>query len=169
MKADPSRHEAGERCRDVLGVRQGIDLVVVLDVGRHDELARLVEVDDVVVAQLGSVALAASLGRSEQIVEIRPVPRQVGPPSEIAAHDLGVAALVGGHAARRVRGGDGEPGERERVLDVEAIAGPCRVPVALQHRISARQSQVMQWNPRPSLGDHRFVVDPPSEAAPARF
>ena len=62
---------------DVLRVRQRVDLVVVSDVEKQIQLARLVVVQLPVIAQLGRVALAAALSRAEEVVEVRAVPRQL--------------------------------------------------------------------------------------------
>src|SRR6266496_4479359 len=61
----------GEIGRDILGARQRIDLVVIGEIEVEVEPSRFVVEEQPVVAELRRVALAAALGRAEEVVEVR--------------------------------------------------------------------------------------------------
>ena len=135
--------QAVESGGHILEFGQRVDPPVKGDVGLEIEAARLVVDEQVVVAEPGGVALAAADRRPEEIVEIRPVPRELRAPSQVVPRHVDVAAFGAGQVVvRRPGRGEGQGREAQRVLEVDAIADPGGVLVALQHRVGVLQHEL---------------------------
>src|SRR4029079_2748067 len=145
MQSDLADQQARERRGHVLSVRHRVDLVVVLEVVRQRELARILEDQEVVVADLDGSALAAPLRGSEKIVEIGAVPGETSAPSEVLRSELDVRTLVARHVPRwRVRQRHAEIQELDRIGDVDVVAEADRILVALQYRVSVVETEVLR-------------------------
>ena len=157
-EADLRGDQAVDGSSDVLIVRQRVELVIEGELGLEVEPARQVVDEDMVVAEAGSVALAAALGRPEQVVEVGTVPGQAAVPAEVAVIDVQVPLFPGGHLpVDGVCPGDSDCAEPERVLEIETPAQPQGILVALHDGIGPALRRAQRAIPRlVGIGRPRF-------------
>ena len=154
------REQPGESGAHVLRVGQRVDVVEEGNVVGPLQPARRVVDEQLVVPQAQGQALAAALGRSEQVVEVGLVPGQPRTPFQVLRLHVQVRPFVAAGAVRigreRDRGIQGRP--LDGVAEVEAIADAGDVLVALQHGVGAVQAHVLDRLVRPAAEDQLVRV-----------